>query len=100
MTYIHPNNRMTALNLVLAGLVFGLLVGIFSLIALYNNSVDLTHSIAAAKSELDAIGVKGTALHQEVMQSLAAAPNGLVEETHPHYFSLNQNQSWPIASQR
>jgi len=113
MTYIHPNNHKSLLNLVIAGLAIFTVVGIFSLIALYNNIVDLNHSIASTKTELDSVGAKSTALNNEVIGALhniqssnLASADGLVENNHPQYFSLagnqpsNQSREWPIASQR
>lgn len=104
MTYIHPNyHNKSILSLVLAGLIFTSLVGVFWLVALYNNVVNLDHNITAAKSELDSIGAQNTALNNQVAAALGnvtsgnlAAADGLVQDNHPHYFQ----QSWPIASQQ
>ena len=106
MTYIHPDrHQKNILNFILAGLILGSLVGIFSLLALYNNIVNLNHGIAAAKTELDAIGVQSSALNNEAVAALQniqsgnlAAQDGLVQDNHPQYASINQ--SWPIASQQ
>lgn len=102
MTYIQPNNRINILNLAIAGLAFLSLVGIFCLVALYNNIVNLNHNIAAAKTELDSIGSNNTTLNNQVIAALGnvqsanmAAGDGLVADNHPQYFT----QSWPIASQ-
>ncbi len=110
MTYLQPNQRKSILNLVIAGLALASLAGIFSLVALYNNIVDLNHSIAAAKTELDSVGAKNTVLNNQVIGALhglqsgsLAAQYGLVENNHPRYFPLTQpspHQQWPIASQR
>jgi len=104
MTYIQPDHyKKNILNLVLAGLIFTSLVGVFWLIALYNSIVNLDHTIAAAKTELDAIGVQNTTLNQQVATALGnissgdlAAANGLIQDNHPTYIK----QSWPIASQQ
>ena len=105
MTYIHPNHHKSLLTIIIAGLALASVVGIFSLIALYNNIVDFNHSIASTKAELDSVGAKSTALNNEVIGALhniqsskLASADGLIENSHPQYFSINQ--SWPIASQR
>jgi hypothetical protein len=117
MTYIHPDHRqLQILNLVIAGLIFTSLVGVFSLVALYNNIVNLNHNIAAAKSELDTVGANNTALNHQVTAAMGnlisdnlAMADGLVQDNHPQYFQLSTNQQpvsrnqsteWPIASQR
>jgi cell division protein FtsL len=103
MTYIQPNQNKNILNRVIFGLVVVLLVNIFWLITLYNNTVNLSHNIAEAKTQLDSIGAKNTALNNQVLAALGSiqtdsikTQNGLVEDNHPQYLS----QSWPIASQR
>jgi hypothetical protein len=103
MTYIHPDNHKSILNRVLAGLIFTSLVGVIWLVALYNNVVNVNHTIAAEKAQLDTIGANNTALNNQVTVALGtiqsadlAAQNGLVQDNHPQYFS----PSWPIASQR
>jgi cell division protein FtsB len=105
MTYIQPNHAKKVLNLILAGLAIASVVGVFSLIALYNNIVDLNHSISSAKTELDSVGAKNTTLNNQIVGALhsiqsnsMAAERGLIENNHPQYVSFNQ--SWPIASQR
>ncbi|HVO28935.1 MAG TPA: hypothetical protein VMT81_03065 [Candidatus Paceibacterota bacterium] len=103
MTYIHPDHRSHLMNWILAGLILTSLVGVFWLVALYNNIVDLNHNIAAAKTELDSVGAQATALNNQVVAAMGdvasgdlAAQDGLVQDNHPQYF----NQSWPIASQQ
>ena len=105
MTYIHSTNNKNILNFILGGLVFASLVGVFSLVTLYNKVVDLNHSISAAKTELDSVGAKNTSLNNQLIVALhsiessnLAAQQSLIEDKHPEYLSLNQ--SWPIASQR
>jgi hypothetical protein len=98
MTYIHPNyHNKSILNLVLAGLIFTSLIGVFWLVALYNNVVNLNHTITAAKSELDSIGAQNTALNNQVVTALgnsvsgnSAAADGLVQDNHPQYFPVSQ----------
>ncbi len=104
MTYIHPDyNHKSILNFVLAGLIFTSLVGVFFLVALYNNVVNLNHAIVSAKANLDSIGAQNSTLNNQVVASLGnvasgnlAAADGLIQDNHPTYFS----QSWPIASQQ
>jgi CHASE3 domain sensor protein len=103
MTYIQANHQKNILNFVIGGLIFLLLGGVFSLIALYNNIVNLNHNIAAAKAEADSVGAQTTALNNQVIAALGniqssdlATQDGLVQDNHPQYFS----QSWPIASQQ
>ncbi len=103
MTYIKPNCNKNILNRILAGLVCGILMATFYLVAVYNDVVNLNHNIAAAKAQLDAIGAQNTTLNNQVVASLGniqsgdlAAEGGLVQDNHPQYFS----QSWPIASKQ
>ena len=103
MTYIHPENNKSILNRVLAGLIFASLGGVFLLVALYNNVVNLNHAIITAKVQLDSIGAQNTTLHNQVAATLGNIPSsglatqhGLVQDNHPQYFST----SWPIASQQ
>jgi hypothetical protein len=108
MTYIQPEHyKKSILNFVLAGLIFTSLVGVFWLVALYNNIVNLDHTITTAKAELDTIGrdtqntSRSTAnvsprRWDPFIQDNLAAADGLVQDNHPTYFQ----QSWPIASQQ
>jgi hypothetical protein len=103
MTFIQPNQQKDLLNRIIAGLAIFTVLGVFWLVMLYNNIVDLNHNIAAAKSQLDAIGAENTTLNAETVAALKvvqsgdlAAADGLVADNHPQYFT----QSWPIASQQ
>lgn len=105
MTYIHPDKNKSILNYILAGLIFFTLGGIFLLVTLYNNVVNLDHNIATMKSQVDSIGAENTTLNNQVVATLGggglqdiATENGLVVDNHPQYFPTNQ--SWPIASQQ
>lgn len=110
MTFIQPNKPGSGLiNLILGVLVVAVVLGVFGMIALYNSTVNLSHNIAAAKAELDAIGTENTKLNDQVLSlttgssftNLAAA-DGLVQDKNPQYFTENQKpqtQSWPLASQ-
>lgn len=82
---------------------------IFGIVALYNTTVNLSHNIADAKTQLDAVGAQNTALSNTIVAALGsdelakiAAADGLVAESHPQYFPLAQanqtNAKWPIAS--
>ncbi len=103
MTYIQPNKNKTILNLVLGVVVCALFIGVFSLVTLYNNVVNVSQNIQTAKSKLDAIGAQNTSLNNQVVTALASAQtsnlgelDGLVADAHPQYF----NQSWSLASQQ
>jgi hypothetical protein len=113
MTYIQPSRQKEILNRIIAGLALFTVLGIFWLVLLYNNIVNLNHNIATAKSQLDAIGVANTTLNAQTVAALKvvqsgdlATADGLVADAHPQYFTNNQppitsNQSaWPIASQQ
>lgn len=111
MTYIHPErNQKNILNFILTGLIFTCLLGVFWLIALYNNVVNLSHNLATAKTQLDAVGAQNTSLNNQVVAAMGdvtsgdlAVAGGLVQDNHPAYFTINQpstQQSWPIASQQ
>ena len=91
MTYIHSEHRTISIfNLAIAGLIFTSFVGVFWLIALYNNIVDLNHSITASKAQLDSVGAQNTALNSQIASSLGsvnsdniASADGLVQDNHP-----------------
>ena len=111
MTYIHPDyHSKSILNMVLAGLVCISLLGVFWLVALYNNIVNLNHNIAAMKADLDSVGAANTTLNSQITAALntvtqgnLAAVDGLVQDNHPTYLPVNQpsqRETWPIASQR
>ncbi len=110
MTYLQPSpHRSHILNFVIVALAAASLVGIFALVGLYNNIVDLNHNLAAAKSQLDAIGAKSTTLNQQVIADLGnvstgnlAAQDGLIQDNQPAYFPLDHyfpTTQWPLASQ-
>jgi len=96
------------LNRILAGLALAVLGGVFWLVALYNNVVDLNHNIATLKSQIDSIGANNTTMNNQVIATLGsgglqdlATQNGLITDNHPQYFPLARStQSWPIASQQ
>ncbi len=86
--------------------VFGVVLAaeVFGMVALYNTTVNLDHSIAAAKAQLDATGAANTNLNNTIIGLLGsddaaklAATDGLVQEQKPQY--VRANQQWPIASQ-
>ncbi len=103
MTFIQPSHQKDLLNRIIIGLALCTVLGVFWLVLLYNNIVDLNHNIAATKSKLDSIGAANTTLNAETVAALKvvqsgdlAAADGLVADNHPQYFT----QSWPIASQQ
>lgn len=112
MTYIHSNHRtFDTLNLVLAGLIFTALVGVFWLVALYNNVVNVSHNISLAKAKLDTVGAENTTLNSQVAAALSSAAtgnlansDGLIEDNNPQYFqqpiATNPSPAWPLASQQ
>jgi hypothetical protein len=103
MTYLQPNKNSSLINRILAGFAVALIIGVFGMVALYNATVNLSHNITKAKTELDAIGAASTQLNNSVVQALSAAGlsataarDGLVVDNSPEYFPVQQ--SWPIAS--
>ena len=77
--------------------------GVFGMVALYNATVNLTHNVADAKAQLDAIGAMTTSLNNQALAATSggdltalAAKDGLVADQKPQYFPVHQ--SWPIAS--
>jgi hypothetical protein len=105
MTYIKPTKYIDLLNVIIAGLVCGFLVGTFWIVVAYNKTVDLSHDIATEKTQLDAIGAQSTALNNSIIATLSgsqltalASADNLVEEKTPQYFQIT-DQKWPIASQ-
>lgn len=104
MTYIQSeHSEKNILNFVIVGLICTALVGVFFLVGLYNNVVNLNHDITTAKAQLDVTGGQNTTLNSQVATALGnvssgglATADGLVQDNNPTYF----NQSWPIASQQ
>jgi hypothetical protein len=111
MTYIQPNRNNNLLNRIIAGLALCSVLGVFWLIALYNNTVDLNHGIATLKAKLDSVGADNTSLNNQVIAALGsiqsgglAAQDGLVQDNHPQYYqqpiATNQSSEWHIASEQ
>jgi cell division protein FtsB len=107
MTFIQPHKHSSFLNGILVLFAIALVTGTVGMVGLYNATVNLDHSIAAAKTELDAVGAQNTAMNHEILAKLdggdlagVAAEEGLVTESKPQYFSLDgtTSQKWPIAS--
>ena len=107
MTFIQPNKNSSILNTILAVIAIGLVAATFGMVALYNATVNLSHTIAEVKVELDAVGAKNIDLNNTVVATLSGseiaaivAKNGLVPESKPTYFHLSQttDPKWPIAS--
>lgn len=103
MTYLQPNKNKSILNRAVAALSVALIVGVFGMVALYNATINLNHTITAAKTELDTIGAESTALNSKIVQDLggtaldaALRGDGLVAETNPEYFPVHG--PWPLAS--
>ena len=98
MTFIQPSKHINMLNIVIAMLVITILGGTFWLVVAYNKTVDLSHNIISAKTQLSAIGASSTALNNTIISTLGltnfqslAASEGLVVEKNPQYFQLDQN---------
>lgn len=110
MTFIQPNKHKGLFNIVLAALAVAVVFGTFGMIALYNETVNLTHNITAAQNELNSIGATSTVLNNEIISALGrgsiaglAANAGLVMESKPQYFPAGQanasnHAQWGIAS--
>lgn len=104
MTFIQPKKYFNIQKFLIAALIVLVLGGTFWLVIGYNETVDLSHNITSIKSQLETIGAQNTALNNDVLATLGenqigslAAADGLVRDTKPQYFSINQQ--WPIASQ-
>lgn len=107
MTFIQPNKHSSFLNVVLGVLAVALVAGVLGMVALYNSTVNLSHNIAEAKQQLDAVGAATTELNNKVVATLGGAELAkltaeinLVAESKPQYFPIAQTvgQKWPIAS--
>ncbi len=103
MTFIQPNKNKSILNAIIAIFLVAIALGVFGMVALYNATVNLSHNITEAKSELDVVGVLTTKLNDQAITAMGAVDlaalatnNGLVEDEKPQYFRVSQ--SWPIAS--
>lgn len=103
MTFLQPNKNKSITDKILIGLAAALVAGVFGMVALYNATVSLNHSIATAKAELDAVGTQSTQLNDKIVRALsdaglgtAVSRDGLVAEESPQYFPVHQ--PWPIAS--
>ncbi len=103
MTFIQPHKAKNILNgiTVFIGVMLG--AAIFSMVALYNTTVNMGHAITKAKTELDAVGAQSIELNRRIVTMLdgaavtaVMAEDGLVAESNPQYLSVQQK--WPIAS--
>ena len=104
MTFIQPNKNNSILNGILVMLGILTLGGIFLLVGLYNSTVNLNHTISAAKTELDAISAENTSLNNAVIAALGnnqimtfVAANNLVQDKNPQYLPVDSK--WLLASQ-
>jgi cell division protein FtsB len=104
MTFIQPNKPKSLITIVIAGLSLAAFTGTFWLVVAYNQTVNLSHNIAAAKAELDSIGAENTAVSNQLVASMSsdqaaviAAHDGLVQENKPQYVTI-KNKQWPIVS--
>jgi hypothetical protein len=104
MTFIQPQKYFDFQNVAIAILVVLVLAGTFWVVVGYNKTVDLSHDIVLAKTQLGSTGAQNTALNNDVVAVLGggqigavAAADNLVQNNKPQYFSINQQ--WPIASQ-
>jgi len=103
MTFIQPNKNRSFWNGILVVFAIAVVFGTVGMVALYNMTVNLSHNIADAKAKMDAVGAQSTDLNNKIMDTLGGigiarlvAENGLVIESKPQYFQINQK--WPIAS--
>ena len=97
MTFIQPNKKNIVFRLFLVLIIAGLVGGTFWLIALYNQTVNLNHEIAAAKAELDSVGAENTALNNQIVTMLgstgplnAVATQGGLVIAKPQYVTVAQ----------
>lgn len=96
MTFIQPSKKSIVFRLFLVLIVAGLIGGTFWLIMLYNQTVNLSHEITAAKSELDSVGAENTALNNKIITMLgntdptAIATQGGLVMAKPQYVSVAQ----------
>ena len=104
MTFIQPNKNKSILNGILVVLGIGVFGGVFLLVGLYNNTVNLGRDILGAKTELDAVSAENTGLNNTIIAALGSNQtaasvhaNNLVEDKNPHYFPVNSK--WLLASQ-
>lgn len=104
MTFIQPNKNNSILKGILFVLGIGTLGGIFLLVGLYNSTVNLSHNISTAKTEIDVVSAQNTNLNNAIIAALGsnqvaanARANNLVEDKNPHYFPVDSK--WLLASQ-
>ena len=83
-------------------LAFLLVSAIVGLIMLYNQSVNLKHSITDLKSDIQKVATETASLNDKVFSifdpqkvDALAKGQGLVRETRPNYLQVN---SWVLAS--
>ncbi|HVN26686.1 MAG TPA: hypothetical protein VMT99_03485 [Candidatus Paceibacterota bacterium] len=103
MTFIQPNKPKSLINGILVLLTVAVLVGTFWLVVAYNQTVNMTHNIAAMKAKLDDIGAENTASSNALIATLSASQaaaiasqDGLVQENNPQYRTVTTQ--WPIVS--
>lgn len=104
MTFIQPNKPKSLINIALVLLALATLAGTFWLVVAYNQTVNMSHNIAALKAKVDAIGAENTAQSNQLIATLSAnqaatlaGNDGLVQENKPQYVTIN-NKQWPIVS--
>jgi cell division protein FtsB len=98
MTFIRPNKTSVAFRIFLVLIIIGLAGGTFWLIALYNQTVALSHQISVAKTQLDTIGAENTSINNQIVTMLGdtgqltaiATSDGLIVDSRPQYVTVAQ----------
>ena len=97
MTLIQPNQK-SSIHLILVFFLVILVSGAFSLVFLYNHSVNIEHSISAAQGELRRIQTARAEIQDKIfglssdtnLQKLSKERN-LVKDKNPRYLEVSQS---------
>ena len=101
MTFVKEKKK-NIVNLLLALLALPLIFAIISIIAVYNQTVNLKHGIVDMKTEIQKTETASAELKEKLFAifdaqkvEMIVAERGLVKESNQHYLEVN---TWVLAS--
>ena len=105
MTLIQPKQQKNFYRIIMGMMCLLLLVGIVSLIVVYNRTVDLQHGVVDMKSKFDKAQTANAELKDQVFAVLDgnhlkafAEERSLVKDQKPQYVESSPRTEWALAS--
>ncbi|MDP2598258.1 MAG: hypothetical protein Q8P49_00330 [Candidatus Liptonbacteria bacterium] len=102
MTFIQPNKSNSIFNKILVALIACLVIGVFSLIAIYNSYVNLSHGLSDMRGEFQTVQTENVALQKKIFNLLSsdnakslATDGSFVQDKNPAYLEIDPGISAP-----